>query len=191
MSDVRDEGECPDVFWQKKNNFFLADKDGNVRSVFFLLLHPMSLLLSGLVVFFFITWRKSIISLPWGNILAFVLPVLAVYIIFLIASVIIRRISSASLAGVAQEVRDEQARKATEVSARKRRAKEVAKYARLEATRNAWKDLYTGELPDIVCCNGDGSPLPVRFDALPPRRRTIFLRFQHVKARVCRPFARR
>lgn len=56
----------------------------------------------------------------------------------------------------------------------------------LEVKREEYKQKYDG-FGYLLC---DGGDLPANLNALPPKRRTIHLRFMNLKAKVCKPFAR-
>ena len=54
-----------------------------------------------------------------------------------------------------------------------------------EKEKKMLKSRYA-EYESIIACNGEFSP---KIDALPPKKRTITLRYKNLKGKVCKPFA--
>jgi hypothetical protein len=70
---------------------------------------------------------------------------------------------------------------------RERERKWLAAREREEALKRAAEAKFDRQYQEMVC---PGVPLKASIEALPPSRRTLYLRFSALKERVCRPFAR-
>ncbi|MDP3004520.1 MAG: hypothetical protein Q8N43_03430 [Candidatus Azambacteria bacterium] len=73
-----------------------------------------------------------------------------------------------------------------EERAKKRTEKRYAEFAEERRLREVKKSRLRAELEQLLACNGEFVP---KLSALPRKKRTVYLRFQNLKVRVCKPFA--
>lgn len=170
-ADVRNNGEPTSSFWQIKNCFICTDKDGNGRHVSAALLFPLLILVEVWILFVIYMATKNSTNPSW-IVFVCVSSFLATVNLLGLVSYIHYRLTG----GENAQAREERQRAAEE---KKRKRAAQAATERFE------------ELRDVVCvgCEADSPPAPA-IRALPKRRQTVALRYQHLKARVCRPFAR-
>ena len=188
----RSTGEiCPHVYslddyLNPKNNIFRADKNGVRRSSIFLLLHSLLWLVVGTTLYvinhFHVWVEAGVVSVT-----TLFIVVLAV-IICLIKDMIPRLFNPRGK--TAWERREDRKQRAMEKK-QERYTRRQAKFDLIAQRRKAElakiAERQEAALQAIVC---DGSTAVPKLDALPQKLQTVHLRFQDIKARVCRPFAK-
>lgn len=164
----------PKETWQRvTTSVWVTKRDGDPRSKFFIGFNPATVVLALLafVVIVLVFWGMdrplgvSLVSL-WIIVLVVVGTPIVLGLIFTLPDVIL----------VPSEW--SQARKNQR---NKRRRQEEA------VLRQRLKEKFEEELAALAC---DG-PRPAEVRALPKERQTLYLRFQSIRARVCRPYAQK
>lgn len=185
---------CLDNVWlDMGSSVFLKDKHGKRRSLllFFVVpIIPVSLfaILSIFNLFFHFGLWLTVVGVV-GLVVSAVVLVLLAYFLFYVAGLVgrgLRTILGALLPSLSIEElkrRQQAERKRAEEKAAERTRREKEKQERAQREFAAF---YEG-LQDVACV---GVPLKPKLELLPERRRTVYLRFKDLKAKVCKLYPR-
>ena len=181
---------APDDTWQDvHSSFWFVKKNGDDRFDPVLAINPLFMVISGAVTYF-VTMIWSQVSFNgdkaqeqhldhlwtgtwWIWLIAFGTP-LAIYFVISLGAGFVSVIKLATKTPVAEKTHN-----------RWQQKREQQRREKLQQTKQATKVLYS-TLEEMVC-NGDRR---ADLKELPKERRTLRLRFQATKAKVCRPYAR-
>ncbi len=174
-----------------KRSFWFKDKSGKRRPVAIIMLNPVSALLTGvgfwLIGTYHVTRHERIVGLVgwtwWKYFVVTYLAQVALAVTFLLLLGLLAVVSVMIGSSLSKGVSAWSSTNWNHFTSRRRENRQLAKQ---EHKAQALKDLDR-ELNSMVCRpTGAG----VSLDALPKRKRTVQLRFQETKRKVCRPFAR-
>jgi len=183
-TDVRDVWEHWDdahSYFDRERSFILTDKRGSDRHPGFLLLHPLSILtLAG------VAYGVSFIPASGWRAARGFLPVLGLLVAITIVAVILYRVLDAFIQKfgarfVSKERAETKTRASTIASAAEaERQTRIEREKREKETREA---LLQQRMSEVAC-----DTMPVEVDVRALRNPSVTLRFQALKAKVCRPY---
>ncbi len=126
-------------------------------------------------------WYYPLVALAFtvGTVLIVSISIGLSFIAYPLARLALKALKGSALAERKEKKR--MARKQARAGARNRRTEKE------EEERRRRQEQLRVELEQILACNGDFTP---ELNALPKDKQTIYLRFQDLKAKVCKPFAR-
>lgn len=170
-------------FTSSRNTWFKHDGYGNARSRFIYLIHP--LLYIGL--FAFVTYLKHTLGLSYGEVILKIWGVLLIFF-FAIFDFLFRFFSKfgvtvitiATVIFILRMIRR---------NLKKRAREKIAKDAYDMKTKVALDKQSYDDLYRLLACGR--APKTPSLDALPKQKQTLHLKYQKLKAKVCRPYASR
>lgn len=172
-------------FTDSRNTWFNHDGYGNAKSKFIYLIHP--LLYIGL--FAFVTWLKVYLGLSYGEVILKLWGILLIFI-FAIVDFLVKFFSKFGsivigfFIGLVLMKMVHYSLKKREMEKKAKDAYERSKKTKVELDKQSYDDLYR-----LLACGR--APKTPSLEALPEKKRTLRLKYQNLKAKVCRPYASR